>query len=111
MTHGSAIVSSEPAHKAKQPAPPNQLEPKLKPWEHQPFENDLWFERFLHYLKLGPRRSVSLAATGKRNAYPLPSHWMIVAKEHLWRERAYAYDKAHGLIEELDADREEQPLT
>lgn len=74
-----------------------------KPWDRLPDENDLWYERFTHYLKLGPRRSVSLAATGKRNAYPLPSHWMIVAKEKRWRERARAYDRAHGLISAPDS--------
>lgn len=70
-----------------------------KAWDRLPDENDLWYHRFLHYLKLGPGRSVSLASTGKRNAYPIPSHWMIVAKEKRWRERAAAYDQAHGLTE------------
>lgn len=94
---------------SKQPAKPNQLGVGIEPWARQAFENDLWFERFLHYLKLGPRRSVSLAATGKRNAYPLPSHWMIIAKEHLWRERARAYDIEHGLIAE--DEESDEPLT
>lgn len=97
---------------AAKPASPNQLVDGLEPWGRQPFENDLWFERFMRYLKLGPRRSVSLAATGKRNAYPLPSHWMIVAKDNLWRERAHAYDIAHGLISEEEAAGEtDGPLT
>lgn len=65
-----------------------------KPWEQHKSENALWYERFLRYLALGKHRSVSLVATGRRNAYPLPSHWVIVAKEKQWRERADLFDKA-----------------
>lgn len=65
-----------------------------KPWEQQPGENDLWYSRFLRFVALGPGRSVSLVATGKRNSYPVPAHWPIQAKQKLWRERAKAFDEA-----------------
>lgn len=66
----------------------------LLPWEQQVGENDLWFSRFLRYVALGPRRSVSLVATGERNHYPVPAHWPMVAKQRDWRARAQAFDEA-----------------
>lgn len=98
--HGGSILTTAQAASEATAAAGNEAAAGKpgKPWDRLPDENDLWYERFTHYLKLGPRRSVSLAATGRRNAYPLPSHWMVVAKEKRWRERAAAYDRAHGLI-------------
>ena len=73
------------------------------PWEQQPGENDLWYSRFLRFVALGPGRSVSLVATGRRNAYPVPAHWPIQAKQRLWRERAAAFDRtAHNDPSEID---------
>ena len=63
-------------------------------WDQQPGENDLWYGRFLRFVALGPGRSVSLVATGRRNAYPVPAHWPIQAKQHHWRERASVFDSA-----------------
>jgi predicted secreted protein len=37
---------------------------------------------------------VSLVATGRRNAYPVPAHWPIQSKQNSWRERASAFDDA-----------------
>jgi hypothetical protein len=68
--------------------------PPRAAWDQQPGENDLWFARFLRFVALGPGRSVSLVATGRRNAYPVPAHWPIQAKQRLWRERARAFDEA-----------------
>ena len=62
------------------------------PWDPQTGENDLWYARFLRFVALGPGRSVSLVATGRRNAYPVPAHWPIQAKQRSWRERASAFD-------------------
>jgi hypothetical protein len=92
------------AGKQRATATPNEGEGEgdKQPWDRIEGENNLWYERFLVYLKLGPRRSVSLASRGKRNAYPIPSHWMIVARQNNWRERAAAYDRAHGLADELE---------
>jgi hypothetical protein len=64
------------------------------PWDQQQGENDLWYSRFLRFVALGPTRSVSLVATGRRNAYPIPAHWPIQAKQRSWRERAAVFDKA-----------------
>lgn len=64
------------------------------PWDQQPGENDLWYARFLRFAALGPSRSVSLVAKGRRNAYPIPAHWPIQAKQYSWRERATALDDA-----------------
>lgn len=94
-----------PGEQATKQAAQATAAPTAKPWERRADENDLWYERFIAYLKLGPGRSVSLVSTGKRNSYPIPSHWMIVAKRNEWRERAAAYDAAHGL-----ADGTEQPV-
>lgn len=63
-------------------------------WDQQAGENDLWYARFLRFVALGPGRSVSLVATGRRNAYPVPAHWPIQAKQRSWRERASAFDAA-----------------
>jgi hypothetical protein len=63
-------------------------------WDQQLGENDLWYARFLRFVALGPGRSVSLVATGRRNAYPVPAHWPIQAKQRSWRERASAFDAA-----------------
>lgn len=63
-------------------------------WDPQIGENALWYARFLRFVALGPTRSVSLVAKGRRNAYPIPAHWPIQAKQHRWRERATAFDEA-----------------
>jgi hypothetical protein len=65
-----------------------------QPWAQQPGENGLWYARFLRYLALGPTRSVSLVAKGRRNAYPIPAHWPIQAKQKDWKARAEAFDAA-----------------
>jgi hypothetical protein len=75
------------------PAPPI-LEAVIDPWDQQLDENELWYCRFLRYVALGPGRSVSLVATGRRNAYPVPAHWPIQAKQRNWRARANAFDHA-----------------
>lgn len=77
---------------------------KVIPWERRPGENDLWRARFLRYVALGPSRSVSLVATGRRNAYPIPAHWPIVSKQNAWKERAEAFDAAAKLDPSLIVD-------
>lgn len=66
----------------------------ILPWQQQPGENALWFARFIRYLALGPGRSVSLVAVGRRNAYPVPAHWPAHAKQADWNARGKAFDKA-----------------
>lgn len=65
-----------------------------QPWDQQSGENDLWYARFLRYVALGPTRSVSLVARGRRNAYPIPAHWPIQAKQQNWKARAENFDAA-----------------
>jgi hypothetical protein len=79
-------------------------DPARVPWQQQPGENDLWYSRFIRFVALGPGRSVSLAATGRRNAYPVPAHWPIQAKQHDWRPRARAFDEAVTKDPELIAE-------
>lgn len=79
---------------ATAPTAPPRVKPKGPPWAQQALENDLWYARFLRFVALGPRRSVSLVAKGKRNAYPVPAHWPIQAKQWSWRTRARAFDEA-----------------
>lgn len=68
--------------------------PTREPWDQRQGENDLWYIRFLRYVALGPGRSVSLVAKGQRNAYPVPAHWPVQAKQLSWRDRATAFDHA-----------------
>jgi hypothetical protein len=82
-----AAVSAGSPKRVKPPA-------ERHPWDQQPRENDLWYARFLRFIALGPGRSVSLVATGRRNAYPVPAHWPIQSKQNSWRERATAFDEA-----------------
>lgn len=75
-------------------ATPTRNKQPRQPWDQQPEEKALWYARFLRFVALGPSRSVSLLATGRRNAYPVPAHWPIQAKQWSWRERAKAFDEA-----------------
>jgi hypothetical protein len=84
-----AVASASPKQAAKR-----KSEITRAPWDQQPGENDLWYARFLRFIALGPGRSVSLVATGRRNAYPVPAHWPIQAKQNSWRDRAVAFDEA-----------------
>jgi len=73
---------------------------ELDPWDLQPGESPLWFDRFTQFRLLGPHRSLAkvyrlsrLREHGKvverDNA---PSLWNARAKEWKWRERASAWD-------------------
>lgn len=77
-------------------AKPSSTPVPANPWDQQPGENDLWYARFLRYVALGPSlpRSVSLVARGRKNAYPIPAHWPIQAKQNTWKVRAEAFDAA-----------------
>ena len=76
------------------PMQQSSTEAELHPWDQHPDENDLWYARFVRFVALGPTRSVSLVAKGYRNAYPVPAHWPMQAKQMHWRERATAFDQA-----------------
>lgn len=75
-------------------APSRAVKPKRLPWDQRPQENDLWYARFLRFVALGPSRSMSLVTRGRRNAYPVPAHWPMQAKQMDWQLRAKAFDEA-----------------
>lgn len=85
---------TEPAVSTEAQAKPSLTVAPRHPWDQQPGENDLWYCRFMRFAALGPTRSVSLVATGRRNAYPIPAHWPIQARQLNWRERAKELDAA-----------------
>lgn len=87
-------VTAPPARGKRKSGSVPQAAPKREAWDQQPNENDLWFIRFLRYVAVGPGRSVSIVATGKRNSYPVPAHWPVQAKQMNWRVRAVAFDDA-----------------
>lgn len=87
----AATVAPEKQRSSKVRSVPNV---KRRPWDQRPVENDLWYVRFLRYVALGPSRSVSLVSKGKRNQYPVPAHWPVVAKQHAWKDRAREFDQA-----------------
>lgn len=97
------IAVAAPSHKRKTTLVPKAtpVAAKREAWDQQTSENDLWYIRFLRYVAMGPGRSVSLVATGKRNSYPVPAHWPVQAKQMDWRPRAAAFDDAAWRTPEL----------
>lgn len=67
---------------------------KKEPWSQLAEENDLWYGRFLRFVAIGPKRSMSILTKGRPNAYPVPAHWPMQASQLKWRERATAFDDA-----------------
>ncbi len=67
-----------------------------KPWDQQPDEPLVWYNRFHIYLTLGPSRSFTAAfhewsgSDGKHSSTVSQR-----AKEWRWKERALAYDQAN----------------
>lgn len=51
---------------AEQTATPAQEMPTLKPWQRQEGESALWFNRFMRYRELGPKRSLLAAVEQER---------------------------------------------
>lgn len=90
MTEQIAATGAVPVPAKTRPRPLSAHEV----WDQRRDENDLWYIRFLRYVALGPGRSVSLVAKGKRNAYPVPAHWPVQAKQLSWKARAVAFDGA-----------------
>ncbi len=94
-----------------------------KPWEKEPTEPDLWFDRFTRYRLLGPARSLSAVyrkepkpkgskrralrkgAKGREKARKvarqiLPGSWRKAAKDWRWQARAEAFDEAQRQVTE-----------
>lgn len=70
-----------------------------KPWDQQEGEPDLWYGRFVKFMRLGTRRSIRSVflkenkqkqAKTSTNVGP---EWCNAAKQWNWEERARAYDK------------------
>jgi hypothetical protein len=72
--------------------------PPPEPWERQPGESNLWYDRFEAYRLAGARRSLLGAVNAerrRRNAPPgrsVPQAWAKNAKRWRWLERAEAWD-------------------
>jgi len=78
-----------------------------RPWDRQRngkgLEPNLWYSRFVEFLRLGPRRSVlelynqyiqDRDGEGATRRTSTPSSWGRAAVEWNWRERAEAWDEA-----------------
>lgn len=88
------------------------IEPEGDPWDQQPGEPKLWFERFDVFRLLGPNRTVAkayrkvryndihMAGQGQKSG---SNYWYEVADKWRWEARADAWDKMRR--EELE-DRE-----
>jgi hypothetical protein len=88
-----------------------------KPWDQQPGEKALWFERFVMYLQMGTKRTKMgvynqvRASNGKTPARDLDPTWFKAAKEWKWADRAAAYDREQAITQreryekERDQDR------
>jgi len=65
-----------------------------EPWERQPRESRLWFNRFEHFRNLGPERKISdtFAVFFPTKKKIMASPFYKKAKEWQWRERAEAWD-------------------
>lgn len=77
---------------------PQQTEtPRITPypWERLPQESTLWHGRFVHYLTLGPARSVRAAhqsATDHGQTKGTLSAWTQASQRYNWQIRANLYD-------------------
>ena len=81
-------------------APASTVSSEPKPWHRLPDEPNLWYDRFLAYLSLGPGRTIEKLyrlrcethetdLAGKRAS----SSWHAKAREWRWDERAAVYDE------------------
>lgn len=68
-------------------------------WERQEEEPNLWYDRFMSYLQMGPSRSLlgTVHAEEARNSKEKqssspPGAWSEAFKQWKWKERAEAYD-------------------
>lgn len=81
-----------------------------QPWLRQDREPALWYDRFTHYRRLGPQRTLLGAyraatkaqkgASGR--AKTVPGAWQKAFQEWSWKERAEAYDQYRRNAEERE---------
>jgi hypothetical protein len=79
-------------------------------WKKRKEESPGQYEKFLVYLKLGPRRSLTQAYQKGRPSGPnpntvMPGQLCVLARHMEWRERAAAYDE---YVREIEFDELEQ---
>lgn len=77
-------------------------------WEQQPSESDRWFARFTRYRLLGHGRDVCKAyqqeceEESKAAAAQASGSWYRESRERKWAERAAAWDKHLGEVDEQE---------
>jgi hypothetical protein len=85
-----------------------------KPWEMQPGEPNVWYDRFWTFLMLGAGRTIEecyreRTEQGERlKGDRATGYWYRMAREYRWEDRAVAYDKARR--EDLQAREEERRI-
>jgi hypothetical protein len=69
-------------------------------WERRPGEPNLWYDRFVTYLRMGPSRSLLGAVhleeaqkSPKKSSFSVPGAWKDAVERWGWKERAEAYDE------------------
>lgn len=97
-------------------------EDDLKPWEQQPGEPLLWYERFEHFRLQGARRTRAATfnwyreSKGMPPTRQLPDSWTNRMREWRWGERANAWDREQTKIrlemweQEKEQDRNDRIL-
>lgn len=76
------------------------MEEEQHPWERMKDEPNLWYDRLVSYLQMGPSRSLLGAvhleeaqkSTEKRSS-SVPGSWYEASKRWEWKDRAEAWDE------------------
>lgn len=93
-------------------------EAEYYPWERQPGEPNIWYQRFfLYYIPQGSRRAITeayhrwrLAEKEERTFVSAPPNWDTKAYEWRWKLRAEAYDEYIRLEEQEKWERRQRAL-
>jgi hypothetical protein len=82
------------------------------PYERQPGETELWYQRFTIYMGMGVERSVMKALRGAGANEVSIRQWEEKCAENRWVERAKAYDNAFSskLITDLEKKRTDMAI-
>ena len=89
------VVSDRPASAAGE-----QPNTASKPWDMQPGEPNVWYDRFWTYLMLGAGRTIEecyrerTEQGEKLKGDRATGYWYRMAREYHWDDRAMAYDKS-----------------
>jgi hypothetical protein len=76
-------------------------------YHQQPYEPELWFQRFQAFLLLGPERTVQKAADAMGFDANKSRGWYAASKEYRWKERAAVYDREFlaRVQDDIEAER------